>query len=173
MSPARRGRTARAVVGAVVLSLLLLLYVVAAGRAGVDLVRTGEPVAQALGAAVLVLPALGLWLLAREWWLAIQVQRMADELAATGGLPVDDLPRRPSGRIDRAAADAAFAPARAAVEAAPEDWGAWFRLAFAYDAARDRRRARAALRTAARLRRAETRDTRGHAAAQPDGGAPG
>lgn len=141
--------------GAVVLSLLLVLYVVVVGRAGVALIATGEPIAIGMGAAVLVLPVLALWLLAREWWLAIQVQRMADELAATGDLPVDDLPRSPSGRVDRAAADAAFTPAREAVEAAPEDWRVWFRLGFAYDAARDRRRARAALRTAARLRRSE------------------
>ena len=139
---------------AVVLTALLLLYVAVAGRAGVALVRTGEPVAVGMGAAVLVLPLLTLWLLWREWRLAIQVQHMADELAAAGELPVDDLPRRPSGRVDRAAADAAFAPAREAVEAAPDDWRAWFRLGFAYDAARDRRRARGALRTAARLRRA-------------------
>ncbi len=147
-----RGRLP-AMAAAVVLTLLLLLYAVVAGRAGVALIATGEPVAVGMGAAVLVLPVLALWLLGREWWLAIQVQRMADELAATGGLPVDDLPRRPGGRVDRAAADAAFAPAREAVEAAPGDWRAWFRLGFAYDAARDRRRARAALRTAARLRR--------------------
>lgn len=157
MSGPGRRRALPALVGAVVLSLLLVLYVVVVGRAGVALVATGEPIAIGMGAAVLVLPVLALWLLAREWWLAIEVQRMADELAAAGALPVDDLPRRPSGRVDRAAADAAFAPAREAVEADPDDWRAWFRLGFAYDAARDRRRARAALRTAARLRRAGTR----------------
>jgi hypothetical protein len=108
-----------------------------------------------LGAAVLVLPAFGVWVVVREWSLAVRVQRMADELAASGRLPADDLPRTPGGRIDRAGADRAFAAAGEAVEAAPEDWDAWFRLGFAYDAARDRRRARAALRTAARLRRAE------------------
>lgn len=155
MSDTGRRRVLPALVGAVVLSVLLLLYVVVAGRAGIALIATGEAIAIGMGAAVLVLPVLALWLLAREWWLAIVVQRMADALAATGELPVDDLPRRPSGRVDRAAADAAFAPAREAVEAAPEDWRAWFRLGFAYDAARDRRRARAALRTAARLRRSE------------------
>lgn len=147
-------RRSRGVLAAVVLSLLLLLYIVTAARAGIALVATGEPVAVALGAAVLVLPALGLWLLAREWWLALQVQAMADELGADGRLPVDDAPRRPSGRPVRgAAADPSFEAARAAVEAAPEDWERWFALGFAYDAARDRRRARSALRTAARLRR--------------------
>lgn len=146
-------RLSRASLGAIALSLLLVLYIVTAARAGVALVATGEPIAVGLGAAVLVLPALGLWLLAREWWLALQVQAMADELAAAGRLPVDDLPHRPSGRPDRAAADEAFTAARAAVEAEAQSWERWFALGFAYDAARDRRRARSALRTAARLRR--------------------
>jgi len=55
--------------------------------------------------------------------------------------------------IDRAAGRAAFETARAEAEAHPDDWAARYRLGFAYDAAGDRRRARAALRLAARLRR--------------------
>jgi thioredoxin-like negative regulator of GroEL len=82
---------------------------------------------------------------------------MADELAARGELPADTLPRSPGGRIDRAAARRDFEAARADAEAHPEDWAARFRLGFAYDAAGDRRRARAALRLAARLRRAAGR----------------
>lgn len=143
----------RSLLGAVALTALLLLYVVAVAGRGVSLIRTGEPVAAGLGAAVLVLPLLGVWLVVREWRLAVEVQRMADRLAASGGLPVDDLPRTRGGRVDRAAADVAFAAARADVERSEGDWQAWFRLGFAYDAAGDRRRAREALRTAARLHR--------------------
>lgn len=159
----------RSLLAAVALTVLLVLYAVAVGRSGVALVGTGEPVAVGLGLAVLVLPVLAAWLLIREWWLAVQVQRMADELAASGRLPVDDLPRTPGGRIVRAAADDAFPAAQRQVEDTPEDWAAWFHLAFAYDAARDRRRARAALRTAARLRRS---DGGGGSRADGEGGAP-
>ena len=140
---------------ALLLTALLAVYLLAAAGRGVQLLGTGEPVGVILGLAVLVLPVLGGWLIGREWVLAAAVQRMADELAAAGRLPVDDLPRSPGGRIDRAAADAAFVTAQADVEQAPTDWAAWFRLGFAYDAARDRRRAREALRTAARLRKAD------------------
>lgn len=143
----------RSVLAALALSALLLLYIGLAVRWGIALITTGEPIAVGLGVAVLVLPALGIWLVVREWALAVRVQQMADELAAAGRLPADDLPRTPGGRIDRAAADEAFVVAREAVEQAPQDWAAWFRLGFAYDAAHDRRQARAALRTAARLRR--------------------
>ena len=137
---------------AIALTALLVVYLVAVGRSSIALVATGEPPAVGLGLAVLVLPLLGAWLLFREWRLAVRVQQMADELAARGDLPVDDLPRTPAGRIVRSAADDAFGAAHSRVQEAPEDWTAWFHLAFAYDAARDRRRARAALRTAARLR---------------------
>lgn len=148
----RRQRTP--LVAAVALTALLGLYLwLVAGRA-IALIRTGEPVGVALGLAFAVLPLLVLGLVAREWWLAIDVQRMADQLAERGELPVDDLPRSPGGRIDRAAATSAFDGARAEAEAAgPGDWGAWYRLAFAYEAAGDRRRARATLRHASRLHR--------------------
>ncbi|WP_188037558.1 hypothetical protein, partial [Actinotalea sp. JY-7885] len=126
----------RSMIGAALLTALLLVYLVAAAGRAVTLVATGEPVAIALGVAVLVLPVLGLWLVWREWRLAATVQHMADRLAADGALPVDDLPRTPGGRVTAEAADAAFGVARAEVEARPDDWAAWFRLGFAYDAAR-------------------------------------
>ena len=75
-------------------------------------------------------------------------------LEAEGGLPVDDLPRSPGGRIDRAAADAQFETYRIEAEAAPDDWRARYRLSLAYDASGDRTRAREAAREAVRLHRA-------------------
>jgi cytochrome c-type biogenesis protein CcmH/NrfG len=81
----------------------------------------------------------------------VATQRLGEQLAAEGGLPADDLPRRPSGRVDRDAADAVFARRRAEAEAAPDDWRSWYRLGIAYDDAGDRRRAREAMRKAITL----------------------
>jgi hypothetical protein len=148
----------RSVLGAVVLTALLAIYVVVVATRGIALLRTGEVVGIVLGLAVLLLPLLAVGLVVREWMLAVAVQRMADDLAARGALPVDKLPRLPSGRIDRAAAREAFETARADAEAHPEDWAARYRLGFAYDAAGDRRRARAALRLAVRMRREAGRE---------------
>lgn len=138
-----------------VMVLVVLVYSVMLGAKGVALLRSGSTVGVLLGLAILVMPILGVTLMARELEFGRRCAALADTLAAEGGLPVDDLPRRPSGRVDRAAADAQFARMRAETEADPESWRAWFRLALAYDAAGDRTRARAAARHAIALSGAE------------------
>lgn len=90
-------------------------------------------------------------LVAREVGFGRRTTVLARDLEAEGSLPVDDLPRRPSGRVDRAAADVLFTQMRDEVEAAPDDWRGWYRLALAYDAAGDRTRAREATRHAIAL----------------------
>ena len=133
---------------AIVLAVVFVVYAVLLGWRGVLLIGTGDPVAIVLGIAVLVIPVLGAYLVWRELQFGRQTEVLARELEASGGLPVDDLPRRPSGRIDRAAADEAFGKYKAEAEAAPDDWRVWFRLSTAYDAAGDRKRARATMRAA-------------------------
>ncbi|CAM5793232.1 hypothetical protein [Cellulomonas persica] len=154
MAQRRPRSTAVAVGAALALTALLVLYLLLVATRATGLIRTGEPIAIALGAALWILPVVAIWFLAREWALAIDVQRMADTLAEADELPVDDLPRSPGGRIDRAAARAAFDDVRARCEAEPDDWRSWYHLAFAYDAAGDRRRARESLRHARTLYRA-------------------
>ena len=134
-----------------VLVLVLLFYAGFIGFRGVGLLRSGSLVGIVLGVALLVLPLLGLLLVWREIEFGRRTAVLASALDAEGGLPVDDLPRRPSGRVDRAAADAHFAQMRQGTESRPDDWRTWFRLALAYDAAGDRTRARAAARHALRL----------------------
>lgn len=143
-----------AIAAAVALTGLLALYVVLVATRATALLTSGEPVGVVMGIVLWGLPPVVVWFVWREWSLALDVQRMADELAAADELPVDDLPRSPGGRVDRAAARAAFDEVRAATHAAPDDWRSWYHLAFAYDAAGDRRRARESLRTARALFRA-------------------
>jgi hypothetical protein len=110
----------------------------------------GGLVTAMLGVAVMVLPVMGLWLVWRELAFASMVQRLADRLAGIGQLP-PELPRTPSGRVQRDAAAAEFDAALAQVTAGPRDPAAWFRMSLAYDAGRDRPRARAAMRYAVAL----------------------
>lgn len=135
----------RAKLGYLLVSGLLTGYFVLAGHRGVVLVQQGGLVPVGLGVAVLVLPLLGAWFLWQSTRFVRNANRLARLLDAEGGLPPDDLPRTPSGRVDPAAAEAAFAERRAETEAAPEDWRCWFRLAVAYHDARDVPRARKAM----------------------------
>lgn len=133
------------------MAALLGLYLVLVGQRALLFIGTGQPVAVAIGAALLLLPGVGVWALTRELRFGLRSQRLASLLAAEGGLPIDTLPRRASGRVVRAAADAEFEGFRAAVAAQPESWRDWFRLGLAYDASGDRRRARSAIRRAITL----------------------
>ncbi|MEO8282665.1 MAG: hypothetical protein ABI568_04550 [Pseudarthrobacter sp.] len=144
----RKNRT-KIWVGAV--TLLLVFYLVVSFQRSLLLLTDNNPAAKAIGAAYLVLPIVGAWALIRELMFGARTEKMARILEAEGGLPVDDLPRTPAGRIIRAAADQEFEKYRAEAEAAPEDWRSWFRLSCAYDAAGDRKRARASMRDAGRL----------------------
>jgi hypothetical protein len=131
-----------------VLAALCGFYLVFIAQRSWVLVTSGEPVAVVLGAALIVLPVIGAWVVVRELQFGARTTELGRALAASGGLPEDDLPRTPGGRVEREAADVRFAQRQQEVEADPDDWGAWFRLAVAYDDAGDRRRARSAMRTA-------------------------
>ena len=136
------------------LAAAMAVYLVFAGMRAAALIASGDPVPMLLGISVVVLPLIGAWVLWRELAFGLRTQRLGRELGEEGGLPVDDLPRTPSGRIEKEAADARFTEYEAQVQAAPEDWRAWYRLAIGYDDARDRKRARAAMREAIRLHEA-------------------
>jgi hypothetical protein len=143
----------RALGGAVLMALVLVLYLVVVVTRAVAFLRSGQAVGIAIGVALLVLPLIGAYLLIRELLFGLQATRLTRRLGAEGPLPGDGLPRRASGRVERAAADAAFPAYAEDAEARPDDWRAWLRLGLAYDIAGDRRRARAAVRRAIALSR--------------------
>ena len=132
--------------------LALVVYFVMLGRAGVVLVTSGEPAAIGLGVGVFLLPVIGMWAMVATLRAGLAHQRLA-RLAREQGMELDvgELPRMPSGRIQRDAADALFANVKAEVEEDPDDWRRWYRLARAYDYAGDRSRARETMKTAMRM----------------------
>jgi cytochrome c-type biogenesis protein CcmH/NrfG len=133
----------------------LLVYLVLLGRTAVLMIGSGPAVAIALGGALLILPVIGLWAMIATVSAGLAHQKLA-RLAADDGMELDvsALPRRPSGRIERDAADALFAQVRAELEDDPHNWRRWYRLARAYDYAGDRSRAREAMKRAVELHRA-------------------
>ncbi|MBB5955662.1 hypothetical protein FHS29_002243 [Saccharothrix tamanrassetensis] len=137
---------------AFLITAALAVYFVLLGGRAVILLGTGDPVGIGLGVGVLVLPLIGAWIAWTNLRFGFVTERMARQLADEGRLSdTSELPRRPSGRVDREAADAWFDRRRAEVEAAPEDWRHWFLLAQAYDLAGDRGRARETMRKAIEL----------------------
>jgi cytochrome c-type biogenesis protein CcmH/NrfG len=138
-------------IGVAVMAVLLTLYIVLVAQRAWLLLTSGEPVAIAMGIGLVILPVLAVWALGRELWFGVRAQRLGRRLESEGGLPAETVSVRPSGRVVREDGDALFPVYRADVEAHPDDWRAWYRLGLAYDAAGDRRRARAAVRKAIEL----------------------
>lgn len=133
--------------------LALVMYLLLLGRTAVLLIGSGPAAAVALGAALLIMPLIGGWALIATLRDGFTQHKLARLIADEGmELDISALPKKPSGRIDRAAADELFRAVRAELEAAPEDWRRWYRLARAYGYAGDRRRAHRAMRAAEQLR---------------------
>lgn len=145
-------KTARIQLLIALLCVAMLGYFVLLGRMAVAMIGSGRVAAVGLGLAVLIMPVIGLWVMAATLRSGFAHQKLARLIAADGmELDTSALPRRPSGRIERDAADTLFATVRTEVQADPGDWRRWYRLARAYDYAGDRRRAREAMKTAVEL----------------------
>lgn len=147
----------RSILGVATMSVLLVLYFVFAGIRAVALLASREPIPVIMGAAMLILPLLGVWALVRELQFGRRATRLADRLEAEGRMPEEPVATHPSGRPVREDADAAFPRYRDEAEAHPEAWQSWMRLGIVYDACGDRRRARAAIRQAIACERDEIR----------------
>lgn len=154
-----RARTAALLLGGV-----LVLYLAATLWKGALALYDGfhDPsvVSGLLGLGMWIFGFLGAWFLIKEIKFGFATERMAEALDAEGDLryeEIDALPRSPGGRVDKAAADALFQSRKADAEADPENWRCWYRLAAAYSAAKDSRRAREAMRHAISLYSASRR----------------
>ena len=143
-------------IAALVMAVLLVLYLVLVSQYAYLLIVSESPIAKAMGIALAVLPLVGAWALVADLTFVVRAERLVKRMGDAGELPVDDLPRLPSGRPDPEAADREFPKYQAEVEAEPQSWKAWVRLGLAYDASGDRRRARWATRMAIRLERANS-----------------
>ncbi|MDP9636732.1 hypothetical protein CH278_17675 [Rhodococcus sp. 05-2254-5] len=140
-----------------VMVLILGFYFFLLGQRGVTLIQNGGVASIALGIGVILLPIVGLWIVWATLKAGLDHQRLASRIREEGlELDVDDLPRRPSGRIERDAADELFQQVKAEWEKDPDNWRNSYRLARAYDYAGDRGRARETMKRAVALERAES-----------------
>ncbi len=134
------------------LCLALVVYFVLLGRVALAMIADGRPAAVGLGIVLLAFPVIGGWAMVATLRAGFAHQKLA-RLAAEQGMDLDvsDLPRRASGRIERAAADQLFDTVRAELDDDPDNWVRWYRVARAYDYAGDRSRAREAMKQAVLL----------------------
>lgn len=139
-------------------AIVALYFALVAGRAFM-FIATDDAVARVLGVALLVLPALGVWWLIHEWSTGTTVQRMANELERQDRLPIHDGETDARGKLTPAAQESVFEVAHRNVDAHPDDWAAWFHVAYAYEASGDRSMARKSLRHASDLYRRARRAT--------------
>ncbi|AHH20250.1 hypothetical protein NONO_c54700 [Nocardia nova SH22a] len=157
MSESGSGRQVVRIVGFIVfLVVALAFYFLLLGRIAIDLMGSGKPAAIAMGVGVLILPVLGVWVVAASIRAALAHQHLARRIHDEGlELDTSDLPRRPSGRLEKSAADELFERVKKEYEADPDNWRTNYRAARAYDYAGDRSRAREVMRRAVALERAE------------------
>lgn len=152
----KSNESTKTVVTIALLVVALVFYFVLLGQRGIALIQDGGVAAVGLGVGVLILPFLGAWIVYATLRAGLQHQKLARRIGDEGlELDVTNLPKRPSGRIDRDAADALFQQVKAEWEADPDNWRSSYRLARAYDYAGDRGRARETMKRAVELERLE------------------
>ncbi|MCQ4119398.1 hypothetical protein [Rhodococcus tibetensis] len=152
----KNNESTKTVVTIALLVAALVFYFVLLGQRGIALIQDGGFAAVGLGIGVLLLPFLGAWIVYATLRAGLQHQKLARRIFDEGlELDVTDLPKRPSGRIDRDAADALFQQIKTEWEADPDNWRSSYRLARAYDYAGDRGRARETMKRAVELERIE------------------
>lgn len=133
------------------LAIAILAYLGIASERAYRFFVSGSLVGQVIAIAILMVSAIGGYLLYREIKFGFQVQKLL-ALAAAEGIELDaNLPLAPSGKPDRDAADAEFARLQETLPLGPQSWQDWLRVSVAYDNSRDSKRARAAMRTAIKL----------------------
>jgi len=137
--------------GALVMTVLVIIYLVLVAERSYALVVSGDPIGIAIGSTMLFLPAVAFWAIYMELRFGLRIEKLGKVLLEENAWPQFPFEIRPSGRPTKASAEAVFDTYREKVEADERNWKAWFALGLAYDAAGDRARARAAMRKAIQL----------------------
>ncbi|EFV12717.1 hypothetical protein [Segniliparus rugosus] len=153
MSGARQTKTFWATA---VVTVFLFGYLGVMAWRSVLLLRNGGALAGLLAFGVLLLPLVGLWVIIATLREALTHQRLVSIMREAGQeLDLGGLPRLPSGKLAAEAGEELVAQLQNGVDQRPGEWQAWYRLARGQDAAGNRSAARASMRRAVDLERAE------------------
>src|SRR5690606_28808336 len=83
----RRDPRMSARIGVFVIAAALALYIVLVGQRAVLLLMSGDPVGVLMGVALVVLPLIAAWGLARELWFGVRAEQLARRLEGEDALP--------------------------------------------------------------------------------------
>lgn len=166
------GSRARALAGVLVMATLIVVYLLFTGVRAVALLGSGTPLAIAMGAALLLLPLVGVWGVANEILFGARATKLVDRLSLQDGLPayaefpetVETVEAQNANQEKQSAVSsprllraAKYAPLVARYEEetvnSPGSWQAWLRLGLTLDASGSRGKARRAVRTAIKIER--------------------
>lgn len=136
---------------AVALAVIVAFYLTLVGPRASLLLQSEQRFGRLVAVGVFLVPLVVVWFIWRETRFERATARLGAELESLPGAPVEPESVY-DGPIDHDRADLVFAARRLAVESAPQDWAAWYRLGMAYDAVGDRSSGRAAMRQAVALR---------------------
>ena len=79
----------KARLGVIVMTLALALYLVLVAQRAWIMLGTGEPVGIAMGVALVILPVIAVWGIARELFFGRDAEKLGAQLDAEGALPED------------------------------------------------------------------------------------
>lgn len=129
---------------------ITLLYAFLLFERGLVLLADSQPIAVALGLAILVFPLAALASIFYELRFGLRLDKLG-RLFEASGLAMPEYELRPSGKATKESGERVFAQVRSILERDETNYLQWFLLADAYDKLGDRRRARAAARKAISL----------------------
>lgn len=122
-----------------------LLYAFLLFERGIVLISDPQPVAIALGLAILFFPITAVAAIFFEVRFGIRLSKIS-KLVQNSNIELPEYELKASGRADHASGKAAFEAIQGRIQEDEENYLLWFLLADAYDKLGDRKRARAAAR---------------------------
>lgn len=129
----------------VAMVLITLIYAFLLFERGLVLLTDPQPIAVALGIAILFFPLAAIASIYVEIRFGLRLAKLG-KLLEESGIPLPEYQLRPSGRATKDRGDEVFTSIRERIEKDETNYLLWFLLADAYDKLGDRRRARAAAR---------------------------
>lgn len=136
------------------MTMLTVMYFALLTNTGLALLAQSSMVAKVMGSFIFVLPAVALWGVITEMVFGFRTEAMAKQVESEGRWPNLNFETHPSGRPVKASALKVFEVIKSESEANPDDWHSWFNLGLSYDSCSDRKRARACMRKALRMKKA-------------------